>query len=98
MKTTSAKTFTCDTCGQIDHVLMDGYVFGDRILEGVMFKVMPDLSVSIAPENAEYFKDLNQKKWLKAAKEHAKENDIATCPKCQGDVDAQPTDQKATDE
>jgi hypothetical protein len=85
--------FYCDKCGEIDHVLMDGYAFGDRLLEGVMFEVRvgkKGLDVKVADDCEEYFSGLNTKKWLKAAKEHAQENDIATCPRCQEDVDAQP--------
>lgn len=29
----------CDTCGVIDHIIVDGYCFGDRLLEGVEFMV-----------------------------------------------------------
>lgn len=82
--------FKCDKCGDLDYVLMDGYPFGDRLLEGVMFEVRVDakgkFSVKIDKDSAAYFSDLNQAKWLKAAKEYAKKNDIWTCPKCSDDV------------
>ncbi len=82
--------FNCEDCGDLDYVLINGYDFGDRLLEGVMFRGFPDGHVEIDPEGAEYFKDLNQKKWLKEAKRHFAEvmemGDEVTCPKCKDDV------------
>jgi hypothetical protein len=86
-------TFRCDDCGDIDHVLMDGYGFGDRLLEGVMFEVRvgkKGLQVRVQDDCSDYFSGLNKKKWLKEAAEYAKDNDVATCPHCGGDVGAQP--------
>lgn len=56
----------------------DGYCFGDRLLEGVIFhadSVDGEIdfdSVRISPNCADYFEQLNQKKWLKAAREFIK--------------------------
>lgn len=58
----------------------DGYAFGDRMLEGVMFVATIEedktLSVAIDPDSADYFSDLNEKKWLKEALNYALENDM----------------------
>lgn len=79
----------CDNCGELDYVLMDGYSFGDRLLEGVMFEVRKDnknFQVQISQESEDYFNGLNKKKWLKEATSYASKNDIFTCPKCGDDV------------
>jgi hypothetical protein len=53
----------------------NGYAFGDRLLEGVMFKaeVKQDgtLKVTICLGQNDYFKGLNKAKWLKEAYKHA---------------------------
>lgn len=58
----------------------DGYPFGDRVLEGVMFKATigdsGHMSVTIAPSCAEYFSNLNEKKWLKEAVDFAMDSDM----------------------
>ena len=53
----------------------DGYEFGDRLLEGVIFLVDvrdgvidPD-TVRVLSAHADYLSNLNEAKWLKAAKE-----------------------------
>jgi hypothetical protein len=80
----------CDNCGELEYVLMDGYSFGDRLLERVMFEVRKnnntDFQVNIDKESEDYFNTLNKKKWLKEAKDYASKNDIFTCPKCGDDV------------
>lgn len=56
-------------------VMINGYDFGSRLLEDVMFHAdamdgVVDLkTVRIAPDAAAYFADLNQKKWLKEARD-----------------------------
>lgn len=85
-----ARKLKCDDCGELDHVLFDGYAFGDRMLEGVMFQARlegeEDFVVVFAPGNEHYTKKLNTDYWLAAAKVHAAELDIAVCPKCNDDV------------
>lgn len=52
----------------------DGYHFGGRILEGVIFLidvedgVIDPNSIRVHTEDAAYFSSFNEKKWLKAAK------------------------------
>jgi len=80
----------CDSCGAIDHVLVDGYAFGDRLLEGVMFEVIdkngkPKVN-RVAPECQDYFSDLNQEKWAMICEDYCEQLDIAQCPKCGDDV------------
>jgi len=56
----------------VQEVFFDGYTFGDRLLEDVIFKARiknGKVFVEITKDCAEYFKELNQKKWLKEAKE-----------------------------
>lgn len=58
----------------------NGYNFGDRLLEGVMFKAIVndegDLRVEITDNCKKYFENLNKKKWLGEALDYAKNNDI----------------------
>mgnify|MGYP001605314644 CR=1 FL=1 len=62
---------------------IDGYNFGDRLLEGVEFIIKikdGDLVVSVDKEDKEYLSDLNEKRWLGAAKAYALENDVFEGP------------------
>lgn len=59
---------------------VDGYQFGDRLLEGVMFiiTVQDDgtLKAEVEEDAKVYMADLNEKKWLKAALQEAEDTDI----------------------
>ena len=79
----------CDACGDIEYALMDGYDFGDRILEGVMFRVFSDGHVETDDDWSKhpYLGRLNAAVWLKEAATCAKEADQLECPKCGSDVD-----------
>lgn len=84
-------------CGEIDHVLFDGYGFGDRTLEGVTFKAfIRDGKIAVDSvedwDNCPYLSTLNKKHWMDEALDYAKNNDIADCPKCGNQIDAQPTE------
>jgi len=80
----------CDTCGVIDHIIVDGYCFGDRLLEGVEFMVKDENgkpnALGVKPECQDYFSDLNKKKWLRACEDFCEHLDIAQCPVCGDDV------------
>jgi len=84
--------FDCETCGKIDEALFDGYFFGDRILEGVMFKARKNDDGTCEVESVDewdkdpYLVGLNKELWMKRAKEFAEANDIFTCPTCKQDV------------
>lgn len=55
--------------------VVDGYSFGDRLLDGVLFEVeFKDdkvVSVKVEEESEDYFDNLNQEKWLREAKRYA---------------------------
>lgn len=57
--------------------LVDGYSFGDRLLEGVMFEVEFNkstgkiINVVVEKSHAAYFSSLNSKKWIEEAKRYA---------------------------
>lgn len=81
------KPFVCEKCGPIDYAEMDGYAFGDRLLEGVMFRVRRfednDLEVTIDPDSKDYFESLNMRKWLGLAVQNAEDDpDSLMCPTC----------------
>jgi len=92
--------FTCDKCGDLDSVVFSGYPFGDRLLEGVMFKAFFDnggtLKVTLNdPSDKAYCSQLNMKYWYKEALDFAKKLDIAECPKCGEEVDGPGQDDDA---
>lgn len=83
-------TIGCENCGTLDYALIDGYHFGDRLLEGVKFRVSIDggvVTVVTDPAHARYMADLNEAKWLKEAKRYAVQEDTMECPKCGADID-----------
>jgi len=59
---------------------LDGYRFGDRLLEGVMFRIGFDadgkLTASVGEDSKAYFARLNAKKWLKEAVKTAIVTDV----------------------
>lgn len=88
--------FVCEQCGEVDHVLMDGYGVGDRLLEGVMFKITikkENLIAHVQDEDKSYFTNnhISIKKWEKEMTDDAKEsyeNDgccLMVCPRCEQD-------------
>ena len=90
--------FYCQTCNKIiDEVNVDGYGFGDRMLEGVMYRVKnnngkPEVigvqfcGEVIDPKDDAYMHGLNNKHWNKTCSEYCEELDIAACPTCGDDV------------
>lgn len=86
--------FKCDNCGVLDHVLIDGYGFGDTLLEEVYFEIRwkkgqegKAVEAKVEKSSADYFSQLNQKMFLRQAEEYALKEDVATCPKCRQQVD-----------
>lgn len=75
-----ARCFLDDDNKEYTVAYFDGYSFGDRLLEGVIFKaeLLPDgfLEVSTAPRSASYMKSLNENKWLEEALAFAIQNDM----------------------
>jgi len=81
---------TCPTCGEIPFVTVDGYWFGDRLLEGVLFKVEDKdgkpHALGVTRQSRAYFEDLNEAKWLKACEDFCLNEDVAYCPNCEDEV------------
>ena len=88
--------FQCDNCGEIKIALVDGYAFGDTLLEGVMFEISKDddgmYHAKVADEYKDYMADLNEAKWLNEAMKYVSETDVLTCPRCGMDVGASQRD------
>lgn len=89
------KEIKCDDgegggCGVVDHALFDGYSFGGRTMEGVMFKAFyRDGELVAAPVdgwNSAYLCKLNQEYWSKQANAFVRMLDLASCPKCKGEL------------
>ena len=81
---------TCDHCGVLNHVLIDGYDVGDRLLEGVMFEVRAVRGrpqVMVTADAAAYFATLNTTRWLRAMRTYARTTDLFICPHCQSEID-----------
>lgn len=81
--------FTCDACGKIDHVLVDGYPVSD-LLEGVLFKVVIDTEtgeITATAPDGDYMEQLNVEQFEQEVARYASQLDIAECPKCHADVD-----------
>jgi len=70
-----AKAFDFEDGRTTQVAYLDGYAFGDRLLENVIFRceLLPDrrLQVSVTPRCQKYFEKLNQKTWLQAALTYA---------------------------
>lgn len=66
---------------EVDVLYLDGYNFGDRLLEGVIFQIRvapggDNLAVSVDGQDEKYLKDLNSRKWLNEAREYALTTDV----------------------
>ena len=70
--------------------LLDGYHFGDRLLEGVMFEISitedEQLSAKVCADCADYMKNLNMTRFLVQAVDCAKGQDVFECPGCGGEA------------
>ena len=71
---------------------INGYGFGDRLLEDVIFEikvtdgVMDESSIRVADSCKAYFSQLNPN-WIEKALEYAKENDLFDCIKTEQIID-----------
>jgi hypothetical protein len=76
----------------IPYGLFDGYSVGDRLLEGVLFRVSFDAEdkthVIIDTAHADYFEQFNAEMWYKEVREHIDaDGDILECPNCHDDAE-----------
>ena len=86
--------FHCEDCGELNSILVDGYAVGDRLLEGVMFRVScqkdGSLKAAVMQEDVEYMDRLNAPRWCKEVADHITNDEyIAECPKCGGQIIAE---------
>lgn len=84
--------FNCEQCGDVDQILVDGYGCGDRLLEGVMFKVVmaedESLTAEVMPLFQDYFEQLNPN-WVDKIVEYVEEHIddcVGKCPHCKQDI------------
>lgn len=69
---------TCKTCGDIKVAHINGYDFGDKLLEDVLFEVGINTKgtklevIGVDPSSQEYFQNLNIQKWTREAKDYLK--------------------------
>ena len=82
----------CDNeCNKnLDFVYVHGYYFGDRLMEGVLFKVrVVDGNTEcfgLHPESEPYMTQFNWDYWKARCEEYCINIDIAQCPYCKEDV------------
>ncbi len=89
------KQVKCESCGS-NTVHVDGYAFGDRVLDGVMF-VVKDIDgkpvcQGVVPGAEAYFSKLNKKRYKKECEEYCVQLDLANCAACGEDVEVWGTD------
>ena len=90
----SKPVFHCEDCGDLDHALMDGYLVGERLIEGIKFelRIWPDgadgwFFVATTPKaHRDYMKTLNESLWTARVATRARTHDLFTCPKCGYDI------------
>jgi hypothetical protein len=81
----------CEECNkELDFVYVHGYDFGDRVMEGVRFKVRitgaePDC-FGVDDDSEAYMIQFNWEHWKKRCEEYCENADIAQCPECRDDV------------
>ena len=88
--------FKCEDCDDVKYLLIDGYNFADRLLEGITFEIrtLPDseqtsekkYSVKVIDDDKDYFYQFNESMWLERTLEFAHETDNGICPKCEVEV------------
>lgn len=81
----------CECCeAKVPYVLVDGYSFGDRILDGVRFLVSDNsgtpVVMGVEDHAKDYFNKLNKQRYYNECADYCKELDIASCPVCGEDV------------
>jgi len=87
------KKFICDKCGEVDAIMINGYMTGDKLLEGVMIKFTYDKDNKIQAslyntDHEEYCKKLNMKEYFADSVEYAESGDMddSVCCECQNDA------------
>lgn len=87
--------FDCPRHGLVDHLFVDGYGFGDRLLEGCLFKVtVNERHEYTVLDEEEMLHDLDVPVWMRRAHEYVAKHDLGQCPVsgCDQDVSLQPWD------
>ncbi len=91
----------CETHGELPAVKIDGYVFGDRLLEGVDFMVAnlegKPKALGVVESAANYFASLNKGMWIQACQDFCELREskdwapialeTANCPICGNEVE-----------
>lgn len=97
MRGADRMNFNCPKHGEVDHVLVNGYGFGDRLLEGIMFEVRVSDAheYDVRPICPDDLKGLDAPHWSQRCREYAATSDFARCPheRCNEDVSLQPWDE-----
>lgn len=82
--------FNCEHCGEVDYVVVDGYRYGERLLEGVAFEVRRDddgkYHAQVEEVARDYFAQFNQRMYLDQIEADVATEEFAICPKCGDEV------------
>jgi hypothetical protein len=80
----------CNQCGDLNLAYLDGYIFGDILLEDVLFEVRIQKghlkTKGVTPDSQSYFESLNKAKWVKEANnvlkeaEQSSDGEVLHCP------------------
>ena len=81
----------CEYCQKfLDIVHVDGYGFGDTLLEGVMFVVQikdnKPVCLGVKEDQQAYFEKFNKEYWKKLCEDFCESYDVFTCPDCGEDL------------
>lgn len=82
--------FNCGNCGEVEYVIIDGYGYGDRLLEGVTFEVRRDddgkFHAQVEEFSRDYFAQFNQAMYLEKIEQGMETEEFAICPQCGEEV------------
>lgn len=74
--------WNCSNCGKVDKIVIDGYDFSERVLEGIEVTIHADGRVEWPEDESGYMKTLNMEHWTKEALDCVKDMDVLPCHKC----------------
>lgn len=85
------KPLFCETCKEEKTVVhTDGYLFGERIVEGVIFIIeIKDGKIKctgVGESSKQYMEQLNWEHWKKRCEDFADDAEEFTCPECGDDI------------
>ena len=80
--------FVCRSCRKKSpFAYIDGYSFGDILLEGIIFKIDKDFKcLGVKRGYEDYIKKMDWQFWKNECNEYCKNIDVVECPVCGEDI------------